>query len=59
MVRLPKCVSCIHCNIWKIECSIYPQGIPNNIFLERSECDKYEPETDTDVDESLPIAKGR
>lgn len=59
MARLPKCASCIHCDMWKAVCSIYPQGIPNNIYLEYSGCDKYALEIDTDVDESLPLAKGR
>lgn len=59
MARLPRCTSCIHCDMWKATCSIYPKGIPKDIATELVECDKYELEIDTDVDESLPLAKGR
>lgn len=45
--------------MWKATCSIYPKGIPKDIATELVECDKYELEIDTDVDESLPLAKGR
>lgn len=59
MARLPKCAGCIHWHILTVKCSVYPQGIPNDIFLEFRECDKYELEPNTEYDESLPIAKGR
>lgn len=59
MARLPKCATCKHCDVWEAVCNIYPKGIPKDIDTELIECNEYELEIDTDVDESLPIAKGR
>lgn len=59
MERLPNCASYVHGSIWKSVCDIYPKGIPKNIYLEYITCDKYELKIDTDIDDSLPLAKGR
>ena len=59
MARLPKCASCVHSDLWGDACNIYPKGIPKDIATELVKCDKYELEVDTDIDESLPLAKGR
>ena len=58
MAALPRCFICEKFSLSKCTCSIYPEKIPRDIFVELEECEYYS-EKVFDVDEDLPIAKGR
>ena len=34
MVSLPKCAGCEYNNFMKVTCKLYPNGIPDDIFVE-------------------------
>ena len=41
MVSLPKCAGCEYNNFMKVTCKLYPNGIPDDIFVEIKKCDYY------------------
>lgn len=44
MVSLPKCAGCEYNNFMKVTCKLYPNGIPDDIFVEIKKCDYYKKE---------------
>ena len=54
MASLPKCAGCEYNDFMKVTCKLYPNGIPDDIFVEIKKCDYY-----NKSDEDLPVAKGR
>ena len=60
MARLPNCCGCEKCDGLNLSCSIYPDGIPKDIYLEYKNCEHSVFEKDDSPDDKdLPIAKGR
>lgn len=41
MVSLPKCAGCEYNNFMKVTCKLYPNGIPDDIFVEIKKCNYY------------------
>ena len=58
MADMSRCCICEEFSFSKCTCSIYPEKIPRDIFVELEECEYYS-EKSFDADEDLPIAKGR
>ena len=60
MAAMSRCCICEKFSLPKCTCSIYPEKIPRDIFVELEECEYYSKKVfDEDEDEDLPIAKGR
>ena len=61
MASLPKCAGCEYNDFMKVTCKLYPNGIPDDIFVEIKKCNYYKKrkENVSKSDEDLPVAKGR
>ena len=61
MAAMSRCVICENFDFKKRTCSIYPEKIPVDIFVEIEDCEHYalKKRNYTDLDDDLPIAKGR
>lgn len=61
MASLPKCTGCEYNNFMEVTCKLYPNGIPDDIFVEIKKCDYYKKRKEkfNKSDEDLPLAKGR
>lgn len=61
MASLPKCAGCEYNDFMKVTCKLYPNGIPDDIFVEIKKCDYYKKRKEkyNKSDEGLPVAKGR
>ena len=61
IASLPKCAGCEYNDFMKVTCKLYPNGIPDDIFVEIKKCNYYKKrkENVSKSDEDLPVAKGR
>lgn len=60
MAQMTNCAVCTNCVLSQsMSCVFYPEGIPQDIFLEYKECEHFRLEKSTDDYDDLPIAKGR
>lgn len=60
MARLPRCSVCEKNIIFTTKCTLYYNGIPNDVLTEQKECPYYKQrKIELAGDDDLPIAKGR
>ena len=59
MAQLPQCCGCSRSDFMGIVCEIYADGIPRDIHNETKPCDLFSPRHKENLNDDLPIAKGR
>lgn len=60
MADMSRCCICTHFSFELCTCDIYPNKIPEKIFIEETECNYYTEENSVaDNNLDFPIAKGR
>ncbi len=59
MADTPNCTVCKKFIFSFRKCSIYQDEIPLDIFVELKECPHFEIAQNEEIDDDLPIAKGR